>query len=53
MFWRSTLSEEIKKNTTLRFPSNLPLMPLTVVRREGKRKFQFSENNFVTLFLAR
>lgn len=28
-------------------------MLLTVVMREGKRKFQFSEKNFITLFLAR
>lgn len=28
-------------------------MLLTVVMREGKRKFQFSEKNFITVFLAR
>lgn len=28
-------------------------MLLTVVMREGKRKFQSSEKNFITLFLAR
>lgn len=28
-------------------------MLLTVVTREGKRKFQFSEKHFITLFLAR